>query len=368
MGSENTLCARFCLQRAQFSLNVALDLPGRGVSALFGPSGSGKTTVLRCIAGLERTAEGFLSFRGDIWQNAERWRAPHTRPIGYVFQEASLFAHLSVRGNLEFGRRRNRHPSGRIALEQAIELLGIETLLERKPDKLSGGERQRVGIARALAVDPELLLLDEPLAALDVARKGEILPYLERLRDALSIPMLYVSHAPDEVARLADHLVVLDAGRIRAAGPLTETLARIDLPIALGEDLGVVLEARLGAHDEQWHLSRIDFSGGSLWTRQQAHAPGKTLRLRILASDVSLAREKPRASSIQNSLPAVIDQLAADTHPGLMLVRLRLTGKPDENPGTSHLIARLTRRAVDQLGLQPAQNVWAQIKSVALLE
>ncbi len=358
--ADAALSARFRLVRPQFTLDVALDLPGRGVTALFGPSGSGKTTLLRCIAGLERVPDGFLGFRGEIWQDAKHWRAPHTRPLGYVFQEASLFPHLSVLGNLEFGRKRNRQPSGRIALEQAIELLGIEHLLARKPGRLSGGERQRVGIARALAVDPDLLLLDEPLAALDVQRKAEILPYLERLRDALDIPMLYVSHAPNEVARLADHLVVLDQGRVSAAGSLQETLSRIDLPIRLGEDVGVVLDARLGAHDEAWHLSRVDFPGGALWTRRQARPAGQAVRLRILASDVSLACQEPSASSIQNVLPAVVDSLAADEHPGLLLVRIRL--------GESHLIARLTRRAADQLGIRPGLPVWAQIKSVALLD
>ena len=197
--------ARFRLDWPGFSLDVDLALPGRGVTALFGHSGSGKTTLLRCIAGLERAAQGRLAVDGEVWQDAGSWLPPHQRPIGYVFQEASLFAHLTVLGNLRYGMKRISGAQ-RVSLDHAIELLGIGHLLDRKPDRLSGGERQRVGIARALAVSPRLLLMDEPLAALDLKRKQEILPYLERLHDELSIPVLYVSHSPDEVARLADYL------------------------------------------------------------------------------------------------------------------------------------------------------------------
>ena len=208
--------ARFRLDWSGFSLDVDLTLPGRGVTALFGHSGSGKTTLLRCIAGLERAPQGRLTVDGELWQDTNHWLPPHKRPIGYVFQEASLFAHLSVMGNLSYGLKRISGAQ-RVSLDQAIELLGIGHLLDRKPDLLSGGERQRVGIARALAVSPRLLLLDEPLAALDLKRKQEILPYLERLHYELSIPVLYVSHSPDEVARLADYLVAIEAGRVLVA-------------------------------------------------------------------------------------------------------------------------------------------------------
>ncbi|MEY4752464.1 MAG: hypothetical protein RJA44_139, partial [Pseudomonadota bacterium] len=260
--------ARFRLERPGFSLDVDLALPGRGVTALFGPSGSGKTTLLRCIAGLERAPQGRLVVAGEPWQDEQHWLPTHRRPIGFVFQEASLFAHLSVLGNLRYGLRRSG-ATQRVSLEQAIELLGIGRLLDRKPEHLSGGERQRVGIARALAVSPRLLLMDEPLAALDLPRRREILPYLKRLHDELDIPLLYVSHAPDEVAQLADELVVLDGGRVQACGPLAETLARLDLPLRLGEDACAILDARVGALDAEWHLARIDFEGGSLWARDQ---------------------------------------------------------------------------------------------------
>ena len=228
--------AQFKLAYSGFTLDVDLDLPGRGVTALFGHSGSGKTALLRCIAGLERANSGFLAVNGRVWQDdSQRVYLPtYQRPLGYVFQEASLFPHLNVRRNLEYGMKRVPASERRASLEQAISLLGIGNLLTQLPDTLSGGERQRVAIARALAVSPQLLLMDEPLAALDQARKQEILPYLEQLHGELNIPILYVSHAADEVARLADHIVVMEAGKVLANGPLSDTLSRLDLPLRLG--------------------------------------------------------------------------------------------------------------------------------------
>lgn len=355
----NEIHARFYLQWPGFTLDVNLQLPGRGVTGLFGHSGSGKTTLLRCIAGLERAPEGVLTVNGEIWQDSKSWLPTHRRPLGYVFQEASLFPHLSVLGNLRYGQKRS-HNAPEFSLEQAIELLGIEPLLARKPDKLSGGERQRVAIARSLAVSPRILLMDEPLAALDFKRKQEILPYLERLHDQLEIPIIYVSHLADEVARLADFLVVMDDGKIMAAGPLSETLARVDLPFQLGEDRGVVIEATLGAIDKDWHLARVDFSGGSLWTRDRQIPIGHSVRLRVLARDVSLARSEPTHSSIQNVLQGRINAIVNDDHPGLALVRVIV--------GETIFLARLTQRALADLELAVGQDVWLQIKSVALME
>jgi molybdate transport system ATP-binding protein len=354
--------ARFKLAWPGFSLDVDLDLPARGVTALFGQSGSGKTTLLRCMAGLERASQGRLVVNGEVWQDdtgrAGAWLPTHQRPLGYVFQEASLFPHLTVLGNLRYGMRR-ASSAQQSSLDQAIELLGIGHLLERKPDRLSGGERSRIGIARALAVSPRLLLMDEPLAALDLKRKQEILPYLERLHRELDIPVIYVSHAPDEVARLADHLVVMDAGRAVAAGPLSETLARLDLPIQLGEDVGVVLDAVVAERDQQWHLARVEFAGGSLWVRDAGHALGQAVRVRILARDVSIALAPISGISIQNCLRATIEEMAGDHHPALSLLRLKV--------GTSPLLARLTQRAAAELGLATGMAVWAQIKAVALV-
>ncbi|AOX99837.1 molybdenum ABC transporter ATP-binding protein [Jeongeupia sp. USM3] len=350
--------ARFRLDWPGFSLDVDLNLPGRGVTALFGHSGSGKTTLLRCIAGLERASQGRLIVDGEVWQDAGLWVPTHKRPIGYVFQEASLFSHLSVLGNLRYGLNRINDEQ-RVSLDQAIELLGIGYLLERKPDRLSGGERQRVGIARALAVSPRLLLMDEPLAALDLKRKREILPYLERLHDELDVPIFYVSHSPDEVARLADHLVAMEGGRVQASGSLAETLARLDLPIRLGEDAGAILNATVGAVDKEWHLARVDFTGGSLWARDHGLAIGRHVRVRILARDVSLA-EQPGDSSIQNVLRGQIDAVGDDEHPGVALVRVRI--------GAEIILARLTKRAVNALNVIPGRELWVQVKSVALLE
>ncbi len=356
---QGSINARFKLDWPGFTLDVDLALPGRGVTALFGHSGSGKTTLLRCLAGLERASHGRLEFKGKIWQDEKTWLPTHQRPIGYVFQEASLFAHLNVLGNLNFGLKRSA-TAQRVGLEQAIELLGIGHLLDRKPDTLSGGERQRVGIARALAVGPEILLMDEPLAALDLKRKQEILPYLERLHDELDIPIIYVSHSPDEVARLADHIVAMDGGRVVAHGPLGETLARLDLPIRLGEDAGVVLDATVGEVDAEWHLARVDFAGGGLWSRDHGLPVGKRVRVRVLARDVSLAVRHPEPSSIQNVLDGTVESLGGDDHPGLLLVRVQV--------GASQLVARLTRRSAAQLGIAPGLPVSVQIKSVALME
>lgn len=358
---NSAIRARFKLDYSGFSLDVDVELPGRGVTALFGPSGSGKTTLLRCIAGLERAPDGVLQVNGAVWQDdAKRIFLPtYQRPLGYVFQEASLFPHLDVRRNLEYGMKRVPASERRVSLEQAIELLGIGALLAQKPDTLSGGERQRVGIARALSVSPKILLMDEPLAALDLARKQEILPFLERLHDELEIPILYVSHAPDEVARLANHIVVMDGGRALANGPLSETLARLDLPIRLGEDAGVVIDANVGARDETWHLLRADFAGGSLWVRDTGAAVGEPVRVRILARDVSLAWVRPDHTSILNQLPGTIVALADDAHPSLALVRIQV--------GDTPLLARVTKLSAETLGLAPGKSVWVQVKSVALM-
>ncbi|WP_018986391.1 molybdenum ABC transporter ATP-binding protein [Methylophilus methylotrophus] len=351
--------ARFHLAWPSFTLDVNLTLPGRGITALFGASGSGKTTLLRCLAGLERPRQGFLRFHGELWQDGQYSLPTHRRPIGYVFQEASLFPHLTVLENLRFGLKRNTQARP-ADLEAAIELLDLVPLLDRSSVNLSGGERQRVAIARALAVRPSLLLMDEPLAALDYARKQEILPYLERLHDSLEIPLLYVSHAPDEVARLADYIVMLQAGKVLAQGPLLEILAQLDTPIRLGQDRGVVLQAQVIEHDHQWHLMRLAFDGGNVWTRQHDLPVGRKVRVHILARDVSLATRPQIGSSIQNQLQGVVDAIAADSHPGVMLVRVSV--------GASALIARLTKRSAEILGISVGQPVWLQVKSVAMME
>ena len=355
------IAAQLRLARSDFRLDVALALPARGVSALFGPSGCGKTTVLRALAGLERAA-GRVALAGEVWQDDTdgRFVPTHRRALGYVIQEAALFPHLDVRRNLEYGKKRIAPAERRIALDQVVDLLGIAPLMARRPQTLSGGERQRVAIARALATSPRLLLMDEPLAALDAKRKAELLPYLERVHEELAIPIVYVSHAIDEVARLADHLVLMESGRVVAAGPLADMLARLDLPLPLGEDAGVVLEGVVGERDAQWQLARLDVGACSLWARDQGLPLGRRVRLRVLARDVSITLAPQSGSSIGNQLRATVEAIAEDSHPGLALVRVRV--------GSAPLVARLTRRSAHALALAPGMAVWAQVKSVALME
>lgn len=352
------ITARFRATFPDFSLDVDLSLPGQGVSVLFGPSGCGKTTLLRCIAGLH-PAEGELRFGTEVWQDGAACVPVHRRPLAYVFQETSLFAHLTVRGNLTYGYKRIPASQRRVSFDDAVKKLGVETLLERKPESLSGGQRQRVAIARALLTSPSLLLMDEPLASLDLRSKAEILPYLERLRDDLDIPVIYVTHSPDELARLADYLVAMEDGRVVTSGPLAETLARIDLPIRLGDDTGVIVDAVVGTVDAAWHLARVDFDGGGLWVRDLGLPAGHRVRVRVLARDVSLA-ENPGTTSIQNVLPGVVDAVADDEHAGQALVRVHV--------GSVVILARLTRRAVDTLGVTPGKELWVQVKSVAVIE
>ena len=359
------------LARGDFTLDVALQLPARGVSALFGPSGCGKTTLLRALAGLERAA-GRVALDGEVWQDdAERRFVPtHRRPLGYVIQEAALFPHLDVRRNLEYGRARAGAHGRDVDLDQVVGLLGIAPLMARRTTTLSGGERQRVAIARALAARPRLLLMDEPLAALDAKRKAEVLPYLDRLQAELDIPIVYVSHAVDEVARLADHLVLMDAGRVLAAGPLAERLGRLDLPLPFGEEAGVVLAGRVGERDARWQLARLDVHhvdaaleriDCSLWSRDPGLSVGRPVRVRVLARDVSLTRTPQTGTSIGNQLQGTVEALADDaSHPSLALVRVRIGG--------SALVARVTWRSAHTLALKPGMPVWAQVKTVALME
>jgi molybdate transport system ATP-binding protein len=355
------LTCRFRLRRGGFLLDVDFLAPGRGVTAVFGPSGSGKTTLLRCVAGLERSPEGFLSLGEEVWQDEARgvFLPTHRRPVGYVFQEAALFSHLSVRGNLEYGLARTPAADRRVGFDEAVAWLGAGPLLDRRPDHLSGGERQRAAIARALLTSPRLLLMDEPLASLDAASRAEILPYLERLHAELSIPVLYVSHSQAEVLRLADHLVLLEAGRVRAAGPLGEIATRLDLlPWAPEEEPGTLIEALASGYDEDWGLARLDFPGGSLLLPSQPLLPGSRRRVRILARDVALSLERPERTSVLNVVPAKILEIA-EGGSAQALVRL--------DAGGTVLLARITRKSLHLLGLRPGLEVYALIKAVALV-
>ena len=350
--------ARFRVDRGAFVLDVDLDLPARGVTSLFGPSGCGKTTLLRAIAGLDRHPDGLLRFGADSWQDGRTFVPPHRRPIGYVFQEASLFEHLDVRGNIGFGARRLSAAEHRVSLEHAIELLDVGRLLDRRPASLSGGERQRVAIARALAVSPRLLLMDEPLAAVDVTRKQEILPYLDALHRELDIPVNHVSHLPDEVAQFADRVVLMREGRVLALGEPQEIFTRLDLPLAHGTRAAAVIDAVVSGVDADYGLTRARFDGGELLLAHRGLEPGAPVRLRIEARDVSLTLERQSGTSILNILEARVEAIRAEGD-ARVVVRLLVGGPP--------LLAGITRRSVDDLGLAPGQAVFAQVKSVALL-
>lgn len=358
----NQLHIRFTVNYPALTLAVNLELPGQGITALFGHSGSGKTTCLRVIAGLEKASNVYLNINGELWQDDRSgiFLPTHRRALGYVFQEASLFPHLTVRENLVYGQKRSPNNIAGINFDQVVEWLAIDALLQRHTEHLSGGERQRIAIARALLAKPRLLLFDEPLAALDLKRKAEILPYLERLHEHLDMPMLYVSHSPDEVARLADHLVLLNAGQVIASGALQETLARIDLPSAFADDAGVVIDTVLTHHDDDDCLSRLTFAGGSIYVNRQPKAIGSRLRCRIHARDVSLNLDPLHNSSILNSLAVQVVAIAETDNKANILVRLDAGGVP--------LLARITRRSWRKLHIAPGLKLWAQIKAVALFE
>jgi len=355
--------ARFVVEHPGFALDVDLRLPGRGVTGLFGHSGSGKTTCLRCIAGLARPRVGYLKVNGEVWLDTDAGVAmpTHRRALGYVFQEPSLFPHLTVRENLRYGMKRVPAAARRVEMEQATGLLGIDHLLSRMPAGLSGGERQRVGIARALLTSPRLLLMDEPLASLDTRRKQEILPYLERLHDELEIPVIYVSHSQEEIARLADHLVLIEAGRAIASGPIAQTLSRLDLPPAMAQDASVVVDGRAGEHDPRYGLLAVHLPGGAAPLRV-VHAPlpeGRRVRLAIQARDVSLALQRQEDGSILNLLPVRVQEIAATEDAAQVMVRMDAGGMP--------LLARITRYSADRLELAPGKSAWAQVKAVSLL-
>ncbi len=372
MTDSSVLHIQLTLERADFALAVDLALPAQGITVLFGPSGSGKTSLLRCVAGLEH-ARGRVALGEQVWQDSAHKRFTPTwqRDIAYVFQEASLFEHLNVRQNLRFGlarvARTRRAQGGDAAsganleasLQAALDLLGIGHLLDRAVGSLSGGERQRVAIARALAVQPKLLLLDEPLASLDVARRKEVLPWLEKLHEQLHIPMLYVTHSVDELARLADHIVLLERGKVQRCGSIGETMLTPELALALGEEAGLVAQGQIVGRSTEDHLAQITFGGGTLWASDPGLAIGQAVRVRILARDVSLARSPQQDSTLQNRLQGQIVSIDADAHPAQALVRVRC--------GETLVLARVTFKALRQLDMQVGSAVWCQVKSVALV-
>ena len=342
-----------------FNLDVDLDLPAKGITAVFGESGSGKTTLLRCIAGLETSSHGEIRVRGVVWQRETDFIPCHQRRVGYVFQESSLFPHLNVKKNIAFGISRSPSQLDTEHYHEIIELMGLASLLQQYPDQLSGGERQRAAIARALIIEPDLLLMDEPLASLDMKRKQEILPYLESVHEKLDVPIIYVTHSIDEVARLADYLVVLQEGKVIADGALKEVLSDIEHPLHLGEETGVVVEAEVQERDSEWNLIRAAFEGGELWIRDGGDEIGHKIRIRILARDVSLALSEHTDTSIINRLRVKVEKIQYVVGQSMLLVSLKA--------GSSNIIARLSRRSAHHLNINVGMEVWAQIKGVAIL-
>jgi molybdate transport system ATP-binding protein len=354
------LQAQFRMRLGEFALDTELSTPAQGVTAVFGASGSGKTTLLRCMAGLARAPAGCLVIDGETWQDeaSGTFVPPHQRACGYVFQEASLFSHLSVRDNLRYGYRRVPESSRRIAFDDAVRMLDLAPMLDRLPQGLSGGERQRVAIARAILSSPSLLLMDEPIASLDSARKGEVLYYIERLRDQLRIPIVYVSHAIDEVVRLADTMAVMSQGKVIACGSVTALASRLDLRPYLGRfEAGTVIEAVVAAHDLEYGLATLRFDGGELQAADVTSLVGEKLRVRIRARDVSLALSAPRDASFLNVLSGTVKEIGSGQGSGVDVAVA---------VGSAVVVARITRKSAGSLGLVPGKPVYALVKSVAI--
>jgi molybdate transport system ATP-binding protein len=340
-----TLDVRIATRLGDFALDVAF-AAGNGVTALFGPSGSGKTSVLNAIAGLLKPASGRIALDDRVFFDHGTWLAPRERRIGYVFQEARLLPHLTVRQNLLYGRffsREHEHP---VELDRVLELLDLARLLSRRPQNLSGGEKQRVAIGRALLASPRLMLMDEPLASLDASRKAEILYYIERLRDELGLPMVFVSHSVEEVVRLADTVVVLAEGKVADRGSVVGHLQG-----------GAVIESTVAEQDLRWGLARLQFAGGSLYAADVNALVGERVRVRVRAQDVALATVRPASLSMLNVLPATVKSIV-DAAASSVDVQLDLGG--------SELVARITRKSLADLGLAPGKPVFALVKSVAI--
>jgi len=355
----NVLAAKCRVVHSGFSLDAELDLPLEGVTALFGPSGSGKSSLLRIIAGLDRVAGNQVMLGGEVWQDDSKgvFVPPHRRSIGFVFQDTQLFPHLSVDANIAYGMKRAGRRAPRHGIGQIVDILDLGALMDRRPSTLSGGERQRVAIARAVMTSPKLLLMDEPLSSLDIERKDEILPFIERLAHEIGTPILYVSHAIDEVLRLASTLVLIARGRIVAKGPIEEVTSRLDLHPYTGRlDAGAVLRSTVSAHERERGITRMVFPGGELVSPLIDANIGTSINVRIRSRDVSLSLDAPKRTSILNILPGRVEQIEDSGGPQAHV--LLDVGSP--------LWARITNVSVKELGLKPGMSVYALIKAVAV--
>lgn len=346
------------LKRKEFSIEAEFDIPSRGVMGIFGHSGSGKTTLLRCIAGLEKDAQGHIEINGQTWLSGTQNLSSQDRNIGYIFQESRLFPHLSVQANLDYGTKRcSAQNTTSLDRDQLFELLNIGHLLERKPHQLSGGEKQRVAIGRALLKNPQIMLLDEPLASLDYKRKQEILPFLDRLHEELSIPMLYVSHSMEEVSRLCDYILVMEQGRVQFNGSLHDALISPESPLSRAENAAAVLEGSVAKQEKDFQLSTVQTSNGNRIVVQGLVEIGKHVRIRIQATDISLCKTAATDSSILNVIQGTISAIIEE-HDAHILLQI--------NSQNDILLTRISRKSYQQLGLDLNQSVYMQIKAVSI--
>jgi len=355
------ITAKLSIRYDDFTLDADLTLPSRGITVFFGHSGCGKTTCLRAIAGLAKLEQGEVSVAGEVWQSSQsnQFLPTYKRELGYVFQEPGLFPHLTVEANLQFGAKRISAHKRVVKANEVIELLGIEPLLKRYPAQLSGGEKQRVAIARALLTSPKLLLMDEPLSALDQPRKQEFLPYLERLHRELDLPILYVTHSMQELARLADHIVLFDKGSIIASGEAHEIMSDPQYDALFGDEIGSVFDTQVVAMHEN-RMTELDCDGLSIWAVGYIAEHGVSYRCRILASDVGLSLEEPKFSTVLNRFPATIIEIQSTlAEDGQALVVLELENQ-------QRLLSKITLKSLHELNLYEGLKVWALVKSVAL--
>ena len=340
-----------------FMLDAKFTIPDKGITVVFGDSGSGKTTLLRVIAGLEKSDDGYLKVGDSVWQKGDNFVPTHKRQIGYVFQDAALFDHLDVKGNLGYVIRRT-DGLNKDFIESIYTLLEIKSLLNRSTVQLSGGEKQRVAIARALLANPKILLLDEPLSALDLKRKNEILPYLDSLHNQLDIPILYVTHSQDETSRLADHLMLIENGKIIGNGPVNEMLTRFDMPMARSNEAISIFDAKVINRDPEFSLMYLEFSGGQFVVPDNGMPIESLVRIRVAARDVSLTKKKQTDTSILNIFPAVVEEIAPESK-AQIIVRLSMGGVV--------LLSCLTRKSASALELEIGLSIFVQVKSVAIL-
>ncbi len=351
---------RSTLQLSDFKLDIDIELPGQGVTVVFGPSGCGKTSLLRTVSGLEPRAIGRLTINGQIWQDhaTGRWLPAHQRGAGFVFQQPGLFPHLSVLGNLLFGQR--RRGAGQLDQSAVINTLELDHLMDRPVTELSGGEQQRVALGRALLSNPRLLLLDEPLAALDAHSKYKLIPLIENALQLLDIPALYVTHSSDELVRLADHVALMENGKVTATGPVLEVFSNLDNPIANVDDSFSVLRGA-GVGEQSPGLEAVCTDRGNLFYVPQGSVAGvHQVRLKVQARDVSLTLEKPIKTSILNILPAIVEEVSNPSSLGNCTVKLDLNG--------DKLLARISDFSRQQLRVEPGLHLFAQVKAVALLQ